>query len=311
MLHVANGAITASFLEKSGLSGDVVAWGDMLMEGAVPNGLASRRDWDHRARDLEARYGIPRLGYLATMDACLAAIARARGEDEVVLWFEDDVFCFLHLAFIVDRLHVAGVPDERVTIVNTVTPLNETPADGFVALFEGRRNASPAASRVLRRAWRAYADPDPRALELLASSSVSAWPFARDALLALLARFPSTRNGLSVVENTVLDALAEGPLTLTELFARVTRVPACRVYGMPDVAFEVHVRALAGLSFRLVDVAEGAAGAVAAITDPGRAVAAGRADAVARNGIDRMLGAVRLLKPGAVWRWNGSALESR
>src|SRR5947209_4032054 len=105
MLHIVNGASTTAQLRRTAtVRGDFVSWGDLLMEGPVVHGLISEQDWALRADHLERRFGIPQAEYQRRMAESLGALENLADRDEVVLWFEEDWFCQLHLAFILARL---------------------------------------------------------------------------------------------------------------------------------------------------------------------------------------------------------------
>src|SRR6267378_3003024 len=98
MLHVTNGSSVS--LAATGLGGEVLTWLDVLHEGPVPAGISD--DELRRVRGLFLDSEWP--GYasaaadLARRDQTLAA------HDEVVLWFEHDLFDQLQLIQILDRL---------------------------------------------------------------------------------------------------------------------------------------------------------------------------------------------------------------
>src|SRR5262245_11441770 len=93
VLHLANGASTAGTLRQAGLPGAVESADDILMEGPARNGLSSWAEWEERADYLQAYLAIPRADYILHTYQRQALLTRALGEDEAVLWFEEDVFC--------------------------------------------------------------------------------------------------------------------------------------------------------------------------------------------------------------------------
>jgi hypothetical protein len=60
MLHIVNGDETLSRLHAASVPGEYLSWGDIIVEGPVPNALAAPADWDARAEALEHGFGIPR-----------------------------------------------------------------------------------------------------------------------------------------------------------------------------------------------------------------------------------------------------------
>ena len=119
MLHVTNGDAAAEAIRSTGIDGEVLVWRDVLHEGPVPAGadvlelreiragFLARCGWAERAQALAD---------LGARDERLGAALRA-GE-ELVLWFEDDLFDQLQLVQVLDRV-AAGAGRSRVTAVAT------------------------------------------------------------------------------------------------------------------------------------------------------------------------------------------------
>ena len=102
MLHVTNGDSAAETIRLSGVTGEVAITADVLHEGPAPGGLPPER-W----RKVRARY-LAESGY-ADYDSCLAQLTARdrlledyRSYDEVVLWFEHDLFDQLLLIRVLD-----------------------------------------------------------------------------------------------------------------------------------------------------------------------------------------------------------------
>ena len=144
-------------------------------------------------------------------------LAHAKEHDEVVLWFEQDLFCATNLWFVLDRLEAA-----RVSLVfpplSAGAGLGALTPDTFEPLFERRRALTAADIADARALWRAYAAPEPLSLTRLQPTL----PFAPAAVGLHCARFPSVVDGLDDVEHATLGAL-DDPLAFGALFRRVTR----------------------------------------------------------------------------------------
>ena len=85
-----------------------------------------------------------------------------------------------------------------------------------------RTRVTGAACRLGRDAWRAFTSADPTDLERLLDAGTADLPFLEAALLRHLEEFPSTRDGLSRTERQLLDAVALGVSSESELFERTT-----------------------------------------------------------------------------------------
>jgi hypothetical protein len=144
----------------------------------------------------------------------------------------------------------------------------------------------------------------------------SALPFAYDAFRAHLSRLPSVHNGLGVVEEKTLQAVAQGTDTPLALFRRVT--DQLSVLGMGDLEFWRYLRTLSQGESPLLRIDGTLAGADfrqtpqflssrVELTEAGVATLAGEADRVAIQGIDEWYGGLHLEGHSVGWRWDANA----
>ena len=94
-LHVADGTSTTDTIREAGIPGATSIWADPLHEGPVPGQLSDAALLDVRARHLSS--GAPdfaaRVGEIAAeMQHWREVIADVASYDELVLWFEHDLF---------------------------------------------------------------------------------------------------------------------------------------------------------------------------------------------------------------------------
>ncbi len=299
MLHVTNGDVAADAIRAAGIPGEILPWRDVLHEGPVPAGLPlpelslvragfiAFRGWggvDEVRRGFEER------------DAALAASV---DEDEVVLWFEHDLYDQLQLIQLLDWF--AARPRPGLTLINPAQYLGpSTPAE-LRALFALRMPVTHAHLSAARAAWVAFRAPDPRGMEAIPGAELAALPHLASALRRHLQQFPSTRDGLSRSERQALEVLAEGPRTAGELFVASHHDREDPIW-LGDSTFYSYLEALGPLV--TVEVGADFHRRAVALTDLGRDVLAGRTDRIAAIGIDRWLGGVRLHGRTVPWRWD-------
>ena len=294
MLHVTNGDIVREQVEQAGLAGAAVAWNDVLHEGPVPAGLSVEQLRDVRARFIGAS------GWAREEDARRELERRdgalAAEHDRVVLWFEADLYDQLQLIEVLDRL--ARDPVEAVSLVGVDGYLTDHTPSELADLFAGRPAVTDAQLELASQAWAAFRSPDPTAIELLLETDTSPLPFLADALRRHLEQFPALDTGLARTERQILEAIAAGARTRDEVFARHQEREG-RVF-MGDTTLWSYLGRLCEGRAPLLASENGSVSLAAA----GEAVLAGRADAVALNGIDRWLGGVHLHGEEAAWRWD-------
>jgi len=95
-LHILNGDSTATIFSKTDLKGDVLVWREILCEGPLHKDVGSDIFWKKRYSYFE-EIGISKLEYFDTTIKELIKIEDVSAYDEVVLWFEYDLFCQVNL----------------------------------------------------------------------------------------------------------------------------------------------------------------------------------------------------------------------
>jgi hypothetical protein len=228
--------------------------------------------------------------------------------DEVVLWFDDDLFCQLHL------VHILTLLRERPGALVTQTPPPETRTEAaLAAVLAARQPVSPARLALAGAVWAAYSAPDPRPLERLwRDGDFSAWPLLRRGLGLHLERFPSVATGLNPVEEAATRAALDGPLPFPAVFHAVSADERVAAHGLGDHQLAVLVETLTRGAGPLLHITGRTAGEwdgsfaswQVRAAERARAVLAGEEDGAMRAG-DRWLGGVTL--PGGAppaWRWD-------
>ena len=299
MIHIHNGDVTAAMARKAGLPGEHVAFREALIGGAVvedENWISTRAQFLSKGHDQDL---LRTSHMLFEQDQMLAGLGT---HDEVVLWFEHDLFCLVHLLYVIRR-----VPAATTYLVWHDHPISESKPEDLWMLYRRRGAVTADVVAIAREAWKAYTAADPTALNAFATSTVREFPFLHEGLLLHAARFPSTRNGLGIIEQRLLEFVAEGARDFEALFNRFTR--AQPRFGLGDTEILRHLRGMATRRMPLITLLEAGPGTNAAIgvTEQGEAALAG-ADDVEVNGIDLWLGGAHLT-PERLWRWNPQQAE--
>lgn len=290
MLHVTNGDIVAELIRKTGVSGEVVPWRDVLHEGPVPAGLPLERLSETRARFIAASgwASLPEaLRQFGARDAALRAARRA------TLWFEHDLYDQLQLIQILGTL--ATQPETKAELIvighfSGVAPFHGlgqlTPAQ-LASLWPTRRPASTAELSLGARAWKAFTSANPAMLrEFVATADFAPLPLLRPALERLLEEYPASPGGLSRTDRQILAAVAAGAEDFASLFRATQQKEPAPFHG--DATLRLHVDDLASARTPLLTRAP------YRLTDAGRRVLAGELDARQLTGLDRWIGGVHL-----------------
>lgn len=304
MLHITNGDSVAVPLQQTALGGDAFAWRDAYHEGPVRSGERSRLI-DARAAFLSScGWGEED----AIRDELLARDARfvaaLRDGQEIVLWFEHDLYDQLQLVDVLALAGETGFDPEQLELIEVgafpdrvgFRGLGELNAAELESLWPQRRAVTDEDTAGAQRAWEAVRRADPRGLAGVQLNPPASRPFLGAAFGRLLEELPAVRDGLSRTERQLLELLADGPLLTGALFVASQDREEAPFHGDTWI-----LRTLAELT-PLVSLTEGSA----EITELGRRVLAGGDDRVELLGIDRWVGGTHLV-PGAVWRWDAAA----
>ena len=326
MLHITNGDMAVGVLRAAELPGASLPWRDVLHEGPVPAGLSL--DKLSRLRvEFIVSCGWGKLEEVSrqfiTRDAALEA---SLSEDEVVLWFESDLYDQLQLCQVLAWYSDQGSRPQKMSMIGVdkdadgnFRGLSQHKPEGIKALYESRAPIGDAVIALAARAWDAFRAPEPVALNTLRGKGTPGLPVLAPALERLLEELPSKANGLSRTEHAALAAVAEGARAPAEIFVAVhTREerpfmgdwPFWRVLGRLASGTKPMLELASGARPRFPPEVPAAASFGAQrfrLTPSGREVLAEKLDAVQLNGIDRWLGGTHLEKGAKLWRWDRTA----
>jgi hypothetical protein len=310
--HVANGTSVTGTFEAAGIPGTSSIWSDVLYEGPVPGGLSDADLMDVRARFLGEPQDQPwnDLGHWRSM------IERSDAYDELILWFEHDLFDQLNLIQLLDWIPDRVRRERVVSLIcigsfpghPTFKGLGELMPQELGSLLDTRQPVTNAQYSLATRAWQAFREPSPEALDSLRRADTSALPFLAAALTRFLQEYPWTSDGLSRSERRLLELAHGDGIRLAAAFPKMD--DGENAYYITDGSLVSTADALCAASPALLTSSGGAAGAVdlrhtsVAVTDTGRAVLARAQDRVQICGIDRWLGGVHLSGRNGLWRWD-------
>ena len=285
------------------------------MTGPSPSGLSPDEWLATRARHLSEAYDLTFEDCRENLLKQEAVLQRSSEHDEVVLWFEHDLFCQINLIYLLDWFPNRSARNTKLSLIcigefpgiEDFRWLGQLTGEQLASLFDGRRRVTEEEFGLATQAWTAYCSSDPRDIKHLIEADTSALPFLREALLLHLARFPSVVNGLGRIENTALELISRGAIAFKELFPAFGRREP--VYGLGDAQFWNEVKRLAEAKNPLIKISRQDTQsslthqALFELTAKGGEVLRGTSDFVELNGIDLWLGGVHL-DDAVSWRWD-------
>lgn len=327
MLHITNGDSAGETLGLSGVPGEWLAWKDFLHEGPVPAGLSLSALSDVRARFIaNQRWGNDYDSVLADFRVRDTTLASYSMHDEVVLWFEHDLYDQLQLLQLLDWFCERELGATRLSLIcigsfpgrSRFLGLGELTAAEMATLFPTRYQVTREELSLGRTAWSAFCASDPTTLEVVLAGDTAALPFLRPALQRHLEEFPATQNGLSRTQRELLEVIRAGHDSPRAIFGAWQAKEEAPYMG--DTVLWAHLKHLSEGLHPLVTLTNGGRFSMSnvaheslnsdqfaaqhlTLTNIGQAVLASQADHLALNGIDRWLGGVWLHTGAPLWCW--------
>jgi len=301
------------------MPGEHLAWREALICGPIVSGLTEVEWRTLRARHLAEAYDLKFEDCEKGLREQRESLSRFSDHEEVVLWFEHDLFCQLHLIYLLDWFARQELGTTSLSLIcvgsfpgiDDFRGLGQLDSEQLASLFPERHPVMPAEFTLASKAWAAFSSPDPHEIATLLAEDSAMLPFLQPALRKHLERFPSAQNGLGLIENKALELIAHGASQFVELFPAFGKVAP--TYGLGDAQFWLLLRQLADVAQPILTTSNGDSHIPTsrsdfiktsfALTEKGQSVLRGEDDYIALNGIDTWLGGVHL-QGKEVWRWH-------
>lgn len=318
MLHVANGTSTTRTIQAAGIPGARSIWADPLYDGPVPGGISDRELLNVRRQYLAGHEGNDPVALDPVNDLreWRAAIERHDADDELILWFEHDLFDQLNLVQLLTWIREYVPASKLVSLISVDSfpgrpgfkGLGELTPRELATLVDTRQRVTGPQYDLAQRAWEAFRASTPERLDAICHENTAALPYLAAAIARFLQEYPWTLDGLSRTERRLLELATGDGITLRDAFPRM-HDGECAYYVTDGTVAEL-AEALARTSPPLLtlDLSDSEEPRILrghiAVTDTGQAVLSRERDRVATCGIDRWFGGVHLQSGGPIWRWD-------
>ena len=216
LLHITNGDIFTSRLKTLDLKGDIITWREMLCEGKTLCNVGSESFWKTRFEFLNRNYKVSKSWFVEKTLKEYRSLCNHKQQDQIVLWFEYDLFCQINMLAVISwlkthRRHTeislvcSGKEDESDKLYS----LNELSDEKLLSLYQKRINLTQDDIEFADYVWQLYCSDNPMRLENVITHNSFQFKYLSDALKAHLKRYPTIKNGLNVLENKVLQTVEE------------------------------------------------------------------------------------------------------
>ncbi|WP_298485990.1 DUF1835 domain-containing protein [uncultured Maribacter sp.] len=211
LLHITNGDSFTDRLKKLNLDGDIITWREMLCEGKTLNQVGTESFWKTRYEFLHKNYKVSKSWFVEKTLKEYRSLCNHKKEDQIVLWFEYDLFCQVNMLAVISWLkthrkyaQISLVCSGKEGKTDKLYALNELTDAKLLKLYKNKTILSLDDIEYADYVWQLYCSDNPMRLENLTDFKNYKFHYLEDALKTHLKRFPSISNGLNLMENNIL-----------------------------------------------------------------------------------------------------------
>ncbi|TAI48868.1 DUF1835 domain-containing protein [Flagellimonas allohymeniacidonis] len=244
LLHITNGDSFTTRLKSLDVKGDIITWREMLCEGKTLCNVGSESFWKTRFEFLNRNYKVSKSWFVEKTLKEYRSLCNHKQQDQIVLWFEYDLFCQINMLAVLSwlkthRRHAeislvcSGKEDES----DKLYALNELSDEKLLSLYKNRIKLTQDDIEFADYVWQLYCSDNPMRLENIITHNAFQFQYLSDALRVHLKRFPTIKNGLNELENRILLTVEEQkPESKKELLGELLSDQG--YYGFGDTQYE-------------------------------------------------------------------------
>ena len=209
-LHVTNGDSLNDRLLTMKIEGDYAVWREMLCEGKTIVDLTSSAFRKTRVDFFKNNYPDQAGGYDEKFGSQLAIIADAHQYEEIVLWFEYDLYCHINMLACISFIKSRGykgnvylVCSGRVSGEKDLFALSQLSEMQLLSHYNDKVLLNNHDLFIADDLWRLYCGKDPLKLDPKRAKD-SNFTYLSNCISAHKERFPSAITGLNTLETNML-----------------------------------------------------------------------------------------------------------
>ncbi|WP_299391226.1 DUF1835 domain-containing protein [uncultured Gelidibacter sp.] len=213
ILHITNGNNLTNYLKELRYKGHFLTWQEMLCEGPTTERITTVEFYNLRKEFLQEFYDIE-----INEDELIHEIDilnHTEKFDEIVLWFEYDLFCHINLIAIITliqqkhiTLPLSLVCSGRIKGEKEFKALTELNPEQLLQHYETRIKLTSEDAELMKSLWRVYCGKDHNLFKPYIVQK-SSFPYLSSCLKAHLERFPDSKTGLSTLETHTLQMIED------------------------------------------------------------------------------------------------------
>lgn len=209
-LHITNGDELSGSIGELGIPGDIIIWREMLCEGPTQANLDTPEFFDLRKNFLCKTYNISPEDYDSQFIEELNKLTISNGYEEIVLWFEFDLFSHINMLAVINHLleNKKNIPvflvcSKRLENEKEFTPLTQLPLKHLKNHYEARIPLNQDDLETAALIWQLYNGDNPQKLIWQIKKKTN-FEYLSSCIRAHIERFPNAISGINTLERNVL-----------------------------------------------------------------------------------------------------------
>lgn len=210
ILHIVNSDSLTKRLESIDLDGECVVWREMLCEGPTVSQVGSEKFVEVRKQFLYDEYDIDKDHYEHEFVSELDKISDSTTYDEIILWFEFDLFCHINMLAAISYLHQHKKKEPLYLVCSGRVPgekelkgLDELSEKQLLEHYKRKLLLSEDDLDMAHFVWQLYCSNNPGKLkpEIRKTSN---FKYLSSCMRAHIERYPNVHTGLNTLETNIL-----------------------------------------------------------------------------------------------------------
>lgn len=243
-LHILNGDSTLEQFKKADIPGETFVWREVIAEGPVNPEFNSDAFWNERRDFITSFFDVKPEDYDRDLYTPFQELVQRFDKyDEVILWFEYDLFCQINMMALIAFLGSLKTPQQTISMIcagriddsGKLYGLGELSLDQFKEQLDKKLKLNTREFDLASDVYQAYTSPNPDELFTYTILPSDEFWYLADALKAHFKRFPNSISGLTEIEQKIIDLASEGIESSNELVGKLLKWQ--EYYGFGDLQY--------------------------------------------------------------------------
>lgn len=244
-VHILNGDSTVVALKESDILGDIIVWREMLCEGPLSINIGLDEFWNLRYTFFKEELKVSKLDYYDKTIKELTKIEDLSNYNEVVLWFEYDLFCQVNLIALCAYLLKHYRKDITYYLIcvgkeknkENLQTLSDYSPNEYQILYEKRVKLTRHDLLFAKECWEKYVSNNIQELKEFNFNKNGKFNYLQLAIHQQLERY-ADNNGLNQIDYKLVETINSKALTEKEVVRELLNWQKEEtVYGFGDLQY--------------------------------------------------------------------------